>query len=102
VPHFVEFDDDRSTFRLGLLRVSFGELLDPGHDARGGDTQQLGGAVHRQPAQVQQHGRDLDPERHPARRGVGEVEPAGLAPVALQALHEAVLDVLLAAAPLAP
>src|SRR3954451_6727849 len=102
MPHLIEFDDDRSTFRLGLLRVSFGELLDPGHPARGRDAQQLGGAVHRQPAQVQQHGRDLDPQRHAARRGVGEVQPAGLAAVALQALHEAVPDVPLAAATLAP
>src|SRR5690349_21139800 len=88
--------------RLGLLRVSFGELLDPGHHARGRDAQQLGGAVHRQPAQVEQHRRDLDPQRHAARRGVGEVEPAGLAAVALQPLHESVLDVPLSPAPLAP
>ena len=53
-------------------------------------------------AQVEEHGRGLDPQRHAARRGVGEVEPASLAAVALQTLHEAVLDVLLAAATLAP
>src|SRR3954451_8921038 len=88
--------------RLGLLRVSFGELLDPGHHTGGRHAQQLGGAVHRQPAQVEQDGRDLDPERHPARRRIGEVQPAGLAAVALQALHEAVLDVLLSPATLAP
>src|SRR3954454_4508110 len=87
--------------RLGLLRVSFGELLDPGHHAGRRHPEQLGGAVHREAAQVEQHRRDLDPQRHPARRGVGEAEPAALA-AALQPLHEAVLDVLLAAATLAP
>src|SRR4051812_15853181 len=88
--------------RLGLLRVSFGELLDPGHHAGRRHPEQLGGAVHREAAQVEQHRRDLDPQRHPARRGVGEVQPAGLAAVALLALHEAVLDVLLGPATLAP
>src|SRR4051812_22881783 len=88
--------------RLGLLRVSFGELLDPGHHAGRGPPEQLGGAFHREAAQVEQHRRDLDPERHPARRGVGEVQPAGLAAVALQTLHEPVLDVLLSPATLAP
>src|SRR4051812_27647989 len=88
--------------RLGLLRVSFGELLDPGHHAGRRHPEQLGGAVHREAAQVEQHRRDLDPQRHPARRGVGEVQPAGLAAVALQPLHEAVLDVLLNPATLAP
>src|SRR5689334_7220630 len=88
--------------RLGFLCVSFGELLDPGHHAGRRHPEQLGGAVHRQPAQVQQHRRDLDPQRHAARRGVGEVQPAGLAAVALQPLHEPVLDVLLSPATLAP
>src|SRR5690348_5208541 len=88
--------------RLGLLRVSFGELLDPGHHAGRRHPEQLGGAVHRQPAQVEQHRRDLDPQRHAARRGVGEVQPAGLAAVALQPFHEPVLDVLLGPATLAP
>src|SRR6186997_2594945 len=39
---------------LGLLGVDFGEALDPGHHAGRGHAEQLGGAVHRQPAQVQQ------------------------------------------------
>src|SRR4051794_25827314 len=87
---------------LGFLGVDFGELFDPGHDAGRGHARQLGGAVHRQPAQVEEHRRDLDPERHAARRRVGEVQPAGPAAVALLAAHEPVLDVLLAPAPLAP
>src|SRR3954449_769254 len=88
--------------RLGLLRVSFGELLDPGHHAGRRHPEQLGGAVHREAAQVEQHRRDLDPERHPARRGVGKVQPAGFAAVALQPLHEPILDALLSPATLAP
>src|SRR3954463_10094531 len=88
--------------RLGLLRVSFSELLDPGHHAGRRHPEQLGGAVHRQPAQAHQDGGALAPQRHAARRGVGEVQPAGLAAVALLAPHQAVLDVLLSPAPLAP
>jgi hypothetical protein len=102
VPHLVQLDHDGMALRLGLLGVDFGELLDPGHHAGGRDPEQLGGAVHRQPAQVEQDGRDLDPQRHAARRGVGEVEPARLAAVALLAAHQAVLDVLLSPATLAP
>jgi hypothetical protein len=102
VPHLVEFDHDGPALRLGFLGVDFGEALDPGLHAGRRDPQQLGGAVHRQPAQVQQHRLDLDPERHPARRGVGEVQPARLAAVALLAAHEAVLDVPLSPTTLAP
>jgi hypothetical protein len=102
VPHLVELDHDGATFRLGLLRVHFREALDPGLHTGRRDPEQLGGAVHRQAAQVQQHRLDLDPQRHAARRRVGEVQPAGLAQVALLAAHEPVLDVLLAPAPLAP
>src|SRR3954453_24190226 len=102
MPHLVQLDDHGPPLGLRLLRVRFGELLDPGHHARGRDAEQLGGAVHRRPAQVQEHGRDFDPQRHSPGRRVGEVEPARLAAVTLQALHEAVLDMLPAAAPLAP
>src|SRR5437764_9498756 len=102
MPHLVQLDHDGAALRLGLLGVDFGEALDPGLHAGRRHAQELGGAVHRQPAQVQQHRLDLDPQRHAARRGVGEVQPAGLAAVALLAAHEPVLDVLLAPAPLAP
>src|SRR3954471_8460155 len=102
MPHFIEFDHQGAAFRLGLLGVDFGEPLDPGHHAGRGHAQQLGGAVHRQPAHVEQDGGDLDPQRHAARRGVGEVQPARAAAVALLPPHQAVLDVLLAPAPLAP
>src|SRR4029450_12048765 len=73
-----------------------------GLHARRRHAQQLSGAVHRQPAQVQQHRLDLDPQRHAARRRIGEVQPAGLAAVALLAAHEPVLDVLRAPATFAP
>src|SRR5690242_7109610 len=102
MPHLVQLDHHGATFGLGLLGVELGELLDPGHHAGGRHPQELGGPVHRQPAQVEEHGGDLDPERHAARRGVGEVEPARLAAVALLAPHQAVPDVLPAPAPLAP
>src|SRR4051794_21051248 len=102
MPHLVEFDHDGAALGLGFLGVDFGEALDPGLHARRRHAQQLGGAVHRQSAQVEEHRRDLDPERHAARRRVGEVQPAGPAAVALLAAHEAVLDVLLAPASLAP
>jgi transposase len=102
VPHLVEFDHDSTAFRLGFLGVHFREALDPGLHARRRHAQQLGGAVHRQPADVEQHGRHLHPQRHAARRRVGEVQPAGLAAVALLAAHEPVLDVLLAPATFAP
>jgi hypothetical protein len=102
VPHLVQLDDDHTTFRLGLLGVDFREALDPGLHARRRHAEQLGGAVHRQPAQVQQHRLELDTQRHATGRGVGEVQPAALAAVALLAAHEPVLDVLLAPAPLAP
>src|SRR4051794_16262607 len=102
MPHLVEFDHDGAALGLGFLGVDFGEALDPGLHARRRHARQLGGAVHRQPAQVEEHRRDLDPERHAARRRVGEVQPAGPAAVALLAAHEPVLDVLPAPAPLAP
>src|SRR4051794_14446644 len=102
MPHLVQLDHDGAALGLGLLGVHFGEALDPGLDAGRRHAEQLGGAVHRQPAQVQQHRLDLDPQRHAARRRVGEVQPAGLAAVALLAAHEPVLDVLLGPAPLAP
>src|SRR4051794_965087 len=102
MPHLVQLDHDGAALGLGLLGVHFGEALDPGLHAGRRDPEQLGGAVHRQAAQVQQHRLDLDPQRHAARRRVGEVQPAGLAQVALLAAHEPVLDVLPAPAPLAP
>src|SRR4051795_8191881 len=102
MPHLVELDHDGAALGLGFLGVDFGEALDPGLHARRRHAQELGGAVHRQPAQVEEHRRDLDPERHAARRRVGEVQPARPAAVALLAAHEAVLDVLPAPAPLAP
>src|SRR3954469_21686295 len=102
MPHLVELDHDGAALGLGFLGVDFSEALDPGLHARRRHAQQLGGAVHRQSAQVEEHRRDLDPERHAARRRVGEVQPAGPAAVALLAAHEPVLDVLLAPASLAP
>src|SRR3954453_21193538 len=102
MPHLVQLDHDGAALRLGLLGVDFGEALDPGLHAGRRHAQELGGAVHRQPAQVEQHRLHLDPQRHAARRGVGEVQPARLAAVALLAAHEPVLDVLLVPAPLAP
>src|SRR4051812_3407773 len=102
MPHLVQLDHDGAALWLGFLGVDFGEALDPGLHAGRRHPEQLGGAVHRQPAQVEEHRRDLDPERHAARRRVGEVQPAGPAAVALLAAHEPVLDVLLAPAPLAP
>ena len=51
------------------------------------------------------HGRNglsrfgAEPQRHPARQGIDEVQPARLAAVALLAAHDPVLDVLLAPAP---
>src|SRR4051812_28323445 len=102
MPHLVQLDHDGAALGLGLLGVDFGEALDPGLDAGRRHAEQLGGAVHRQPAQVEQHRLDLDPQRHAARRRVGEVQPARLAAVALLAAHEPVLDVLLAPASLAP
>src|SRR3954462_1711426 len=102
MPHLVELDHDGAALGLGFLGVDFSEALDPGLHARRRHAQQLGGAAHRQSAQVEEHRRDLDPERHAARRRVGEVQPAGPAAVALLAAHEPVLDVLLAPASLAP
>src|SRR3954447_21178218 len=102
MPHLVELDHDGAALGLRFLGVDFGEALDPGLHAGRRHAEQLGGAVHRQPAQVQQHRLELDPQRHATGRRVGEVQPAGLAPVALLAAHEPVLDVLLAPAPLAP
>src|SRR3954454_23755883 len=102
MPHLVQLDHDGAALGLGFLGVHFGEALDPGLHTGRRDPEQLGGAVHRQPAQVQQHRLHLDPERHPARRGVGEVQPARLAAVALLAPHEAVLDVPLSPTTLAP
>src|SRR3954454_18713059 len=102
MPHLVQLDHDGAALGLGFLGVHFGEALDPGLHTGRRDPEQLGGAVHRQPAQVQQHRLHLDPERHPARRGVGEVQPARLAAVALLAPHEAVLDVALSPTTLAP
>src|SRR3954470_20004347 len=102
MPHLVQLDHDSTAFRLGLLGVDFGEALDPGLHRGRRHAEQLGGAAHRQPAQVQQQRLDLDPQRHATGRRVGEVQPARLAAVALLAAHEAVLDVLLAPAPLAP
>src|SRR3954447_19134092 len=102
MPHLVQLDHDGPALRLGFLGVDFGEALDPSLHRGRRHAEQLGGAVHRQPAQVQQHRLDLDPERHPARRGVGEVQPARLAAVALLAAHEAVLDVPLSPTTLAP
>src|SRR5215210_2139187 len=78
-----------------------GKLLDPAHHAGRGHPQELGGAVHRQAAHIQQDRHDLELKRHPARRRVGEVQPAALAAVALLAAHEPVLDLLLAATTLA-
>src|SRR3954451_8615949 len=102
MPHLVQLDHDGAALGLGLLGVDFGEALDPGLHAGRRHAQELGGAVHRQPAQVEQHRLDLDPQRHAARRRVGEVQPARLAAVALLAAHEPVLDVLPAPASLAP
>src|SRR4051794_10577718 len=102
MPHLVQLDHDGAALGLGLLGVHVGEALDPSLHRGRRDAEQLGGAVHRQPAQVQQHRLDLDPQRHATGRRVGEVQPAGLAPVALLAAHEPVLDVLPAPAPLAP
>src|SRR3954452_11767304 len=102
MPHLVQLDHDGTAFRLGLLGVDFGEALDPGLHRGRRHAEQLGGAVHRQPAQVQQQRLDLDPQRHATGRRVSEVQPARFAAVALLAAHEAVLDVLLAPAPLAP
>src|SRR3954469_409072 len=102
MPHLVQLDHDGPALRLGFLGVDFGEALDPSLHRGRRHAEQLGGAVHRQPAQVQQHRLDLDPQRHPARRGVGEVQPARLAAVALLAAHEAVLDVPLSPTTLAP
>jgi hypothetical protein len=86
---------------LGLPRVILGEPPDPGHHAGRGHARKLGRAVHRRAADVEQDGGDLDPERHPARRRVGEVQAAGPAAAALLAAHGAVLGPILAAAPLA-
>src|SRR3954467_6485743 len=102
MPHLVQPGHDGAALGLGLLGVHFGEALDPGLHAGRRHAEQLGGAVHRRPAQVQQHRLDLDPERHAPGRRVGGVQPAGLAPVAPLAAHEPVLDVLPAPAPLAP
>src|SRR3954466_10975772 len=102
MPHLVELDHDGAALGLGFLGVDFSEALDPGLHARRRHAEQLGGAVPRQPAQVEEHRLDLEPERHAARRRVGEVQPAGPAAVALLAAHEPVLDVLPAPAPLAP
>src|SRR3954453_8916614 len=102
MPHLVQLDHDGPALRPGVLVVDFGEALDPGLHRGCRHAEQLGGAVHRQPAQVQQNRLDLDPQRHDARRRVGEVQPSGLAQVALLAPHEPVLYMLLAPAPLAP
>jgi hypothetical protein len=102
VPHLVRLDRQGAAFRPGLLGVGCGEALDPGHDGGRGHAQELGGAVHRQAADVEQDGQNLDPQRQAARRRVGEVQPAALAAVALPAAHQPVPDVLLAPAPLAP
>src|SRR5687767_10772543 len=101
MPHLVELDHHGPTFRLRLLRVGLGEALDPVLHAADRHADQPGGAAHRQAADVEQHCRDLDRQRHAARRRVGEARPARLAAVALLAAHEAVLDLLLAAATLA-
>src|SRR3954452_24712069 len=102
MPHLVQPGHDGAALGLGLLGVHFGEALDPGLHRGRRHAEQLGGAVHRRPAQVQQHRLDLDPQRHATGRRVGGVQPAGLAPVAPLAAHEPVLDVLPAPAPLAP
>src|SRR3954471_23521683 len=67
----------------------------------GRDTEELGGAVHRETADIQQHGSHLQGQRFAAWGRVGEVQAAGFAPVALLVAHQAVLDVLFTPTPLA-
>src|SRR5215212_8384351 len=102
MPHLVQLDDQGAALGLRLPGVGFREPLDPGLDGGRRHAEQLGGPVHRDAAQVEQHRLHLHPQRHPPRRRVGEVQAAGLAAVALLAAHEAVLDLLLAPATLAP
>src|SRR5829696_1829424 len=100
VPHLVELDHHRPALRLGLLGVSLGELLEPNLDGGCRDAQELGGAVHRQSADIEQHGRHLQGQRFAAWGRIGEIQAAGFAQVALLATHEPVLNVLVAPAAL--
>src|SRR3954463_920342 len=96
-----EPDHHRPAFWLGLLRVGGRELLEPGLDRGCRDTQELGGAVHRQTAHIQQYGSHFQGQRLAAGGCVGEVQAAALAQVALLGAHQPVLDVLFAPAALA-
>src|SRR4051794_17675623 len=102
MPHLVELDHHRSSFRLRLLGVGGRELLQPGLDGGRGDTQELGGAVHGQAADIEQHGRHLQGQRLAAWGRVGEVQAATFAQIALLVAHPPVLDMLFAPAALAP
>src|SRR3954462_9493247 len=62
----------------------------------------LGGSVHRQTTDIEQHGRHLQGQRLAAGGCVSEVQAAGFAPVALLAAHQPILDMLFAPAALAP
>ena len=101
MPHLIKLDHHRPAFRLGLVRVGGGELLQPSLDRRCRDTEQLGGAVHRQAADIQQDRGGLHGQRLAAGGRVGEVQATGLAPIPLLGAHQPIFDVLLTATTLA-
>src|SRR3954454_16901458 len=102
MPHLIELDHHGPALRLGLLGVGGRELLQPGLDGGGRDTEELGGAVHGQTTDIEQHGRHLQSQRFAAWGRVGEVQTAGFAQIALLVAHPPVLDMLFAPAALAP
>jgi hypothetical protein len=77
-------EDNKS---LRLLREGGRELFEPGLDGGRGNAEQLGGAVHRQTAHIEQHGRYLQGQRLAPGRRVGEAQTAAFAQIALLAAH---------------
>ena len=65
-------------------------------------SRQLGGAVHRQAADIEQNRSGLRRQRLAACGRVGECQTTRLAQVALLGAHQPILDVLLAPTALAP
>src|ERR671928_284881 len=101
VPHLVELDHHGPAFRLGLLRIGSGELLEPGLDGGCRNAEELGRAVHGEAADIKQDGGRFHGQRLAAGGCVREVQAAAFAQEALLTAHPPVLDVLLAAAALA-
>ena len=92
----------RPAFRFGPLRVGGRALLQPGLHCGCRDTQQLGGEVHRQAADMEQNCSGLHRRRLAASGRVGEVQAAGFSQVTLLGAHQPIPDMLLAPTAFAP